>query len=96
MSLNIPEGYEIQYLIRKPDGTLVLSAKDQLPAYWSDRSECEQMLKHLAEHAEALGITNYLATVEARLCSPVFALDASFTGFIEELESWRKSTGGQG
>ncbi|GLE57230.1 hypothetical protein R2362_09445 [Mycobacteroides chelonae] len=94
MSINIPEGYEIQYLIRKPDGTLVLSAKDQ-PAYWSDRSECEQMLKHLAEHAEALGITNYLATVEVRLCSPVFALDAPFAGFVDEIERWRKSTGGQ-
>lgn len=94
MSLNIPEGYEIQYLIRKPDGTLLLSAKDK-PAHWSDRSECEGMLKHLAEHAAELGITDYLATVEARLCSPVFALDATFTGFIDEIERWRKSTGGQ-
>lgn len=94
MSLNIPEGYEIEYLIRKPDGTLVLSAKDR-PACWSDRAECEQALKHLAEHAEALGITDYLATVEVRLCSPVFALDTPLAGFIAELETWRKSQGGQ-
>ncbi|MFA4084217.1 hypothetical protein ONA92_21200 [Mycobacteroides salmoniphilum] len=95
MSLNIPEGYEIQYLIRKPDGTLLLSAKDK-PAHWSDRSECDSMLAHLAEHAAELGITEYLATVEARLCSPVFPLDAQFTGFVDEIERWRKSTGGQG
>lgn len=94
MSLNIPEGYEIEHLIRKPDGTLVLSAKDR-PACWSDRSECEQAIKHLAEHAQALGITDYLATVEARLCSPVFALDTPLAGFINELEDWRKSQGGQ-
>lgn len=95
MSLNIPEGYEIQYLIRKPDGTLLLGPTG-LPAFRLDRSECDGMVKHLAEHAAALGITEYLATVEARLCSLVFALDAPFTGFIDELESWRKSTGGQG
>lgn len=53
------------------------------------------MIDHLAEHAAELGITEYLATVEARVCSPVFALDAPFTGFIDEIERWRKSTGGQ-
>ncbi|SKR67247.1 Uncharacterised protein [Mycobacteroides abscessus subsp. abscessus] len=95
MSLNIPEGYEIQYLVRKPDGTLLLGPNGQ-PAFWLDRSECDGMLKHLAEHAGALGITEYLATVEARVCSPVFALDAQFTGFVDEIERWRKSTGGQG
>lgn len=43
-----------------------------------------------------INIPEYLATVEARVCSPVFALDAPFTGFVDEIERWRKSTGGQG
>lgn len=94
MSLNIPEGYEIQYLVRKPDGTLFMAPNRQ-PAFWLDRSECDGMIAYLAEHAEALGITEYLATVEARVCSPVFALDAPFIGFVDEIERWRKTQGGQ-
>ncbi len=94
MTINIPEGYEIQYLIRKPDGTLFMGSNGRL-AFWLDRAECDGMIDHLAEHAAELGITEYLATVEARVCSPVFALDAPFTGFVDEIERWRKSTGGQ-
>ena len=46
MSLNIPEGYEIQYLVRKPDGTLFMAPNRQ-PAFWLDRSECDGMIAHL-------------------------------------------------
>lgn len=93
MSLNIPEGYELHYSIRKPDGELVTQHGGVM--VWSEPEGARQYRDHMAMHLRHAGITEYLAAIEVRLCSPFVSLEAPLTGLIEELERWRKSQEGQ-
>lgn len=92
MSIHIPEGYEIQYAIRQPDGELFKIG--DTPAFWLDQSQVEQYLEFLRRRTSGIGI-EYLGTINGRLCSPFFDLNAPVQDFVEEIERWRKSQGGQ-
>lgn len=92
MTVNIPEGYEIQYAIRQPDGELYKLGDS--PAFWLDQSNAEQYLEFLRQRTSGIGI-EYLAAINARLCSPFFDLNTPVRNFVDEIETWRKSQGGQ-
>lgn len=92
MSLNIPEGYEVHYAIRQPDGNLLKDCRGVM--VWWDQSNAEHYLAQMRENMRGVGI-EYLATIESRICSPFTDRSAPVQGVVDEIERWRKSTGGQ-
>ncbi|AMU39214.1 hypothetical protein A3N99_02660 [Mycobacteroides abscessus] len=96
MSINIPEGYELHYAIRQPDGQLVTDGFTNRPVVFADRSGAEKALNQMRQFASRMGITEYMGRIVYRLCSSYIDLDDPATGLIDELEAWRKGQGGQG
>lgn len=95
MSLNIPEGYELHYAIKQPDGSLAPIPGTDQPAFFFDRSVAERVLGHLQEGAARMGITTYAGRMVYRICSSFLDPNDPIAETIGQIETYLKSQGGQ-
>lgn len=95
MTINIPEGYELHYAIKQPDGNLAPHPLTGKPAFFADRSQAERILGALRDQAAQMGITAYAGRIVYRLCSPFIDPDDPIAETIGQIETWLKSQGGQ-
>lgn len=95
MSLNIPEGYELHYAIKQPDGSLATMPGTNQPAFFLDMSRAEHMLGLLREGAAQMGITACAGRIVYRICSSFLDPNDPIVETIGQIETWLKSQGGQ-
>ncbi len=92
--MNIPEGFQVQYAIRMPNGKLATWGNDQV-CLFDDRSIAEQTLNHLRHMAGGIGVTEYGGSVVHSVRTAWLGDDEPVQGLVSSLEEWLKTQGGQ-
>lgn len=89
-------GFELQYAIQMPDGTIMKqNGNVGAPLLWETRDEAESYMQQLTASMGRYGV-NWQGRIVWQYMTPFVGDGDPSAHLIEELSRWLKTQGGQG